>query len=89
MAVLELDDMGNDFRGCVAAYPADMPKVRLRELHDENPERVQREYRKGKHGETMAWYRYVPSPYEVLNAKMRPHSQHRERIPRMVVVHHG
>jgi hypothetical protein len=37
---------------------------RLRELHEEKPERVEREYRKGKHGETLAWYRYVPSVYE-------------------------
>lgn len=35
----------------------------LREPHEEKPERVEREYRKGAHGETLAFYRYVLSVY--------------------------
>jgi hypothetical protein len=46
------------------SYIASNATRRLRELHEEKPERVQREYRKGKHGETLAYYRYVPSAYE-------------------------
>jgi len=32
---------------------------------------VKREYRKGREGEMLAYYCYVPSKYELYNAEMR------------------
>ena len=60
---------GAEIERMVAAgtdYSASNATRRLRELHEEKPERVEREYPKGKHVETLAYYRYVPSPYELL-----------------------
>ena len=46
-------------------YVASNAARRLRELHEERSERVEREFRKGAHGEKLAYYRYVPSMDEV------------------------
>ncbi len=52
-------------------YVASNAARRLRELHEEKPERIEREYRKGANGETLAFYRYVPSPYEMHHAAVQ------------------
>jgi hypothetical protein len=36
----------------------------------EGPNALKREYLKGANGERLAFYRYIPSSYEILNAKM-------------------
>jgi hypothetical protein len=65
VAIAEIERLTFDH----TSYIASNATRRLRELHEEKPERVKRDYRKEKHGEMLAYYRYVPSPYENFYAR--------------------